>query len=103
MNTSRRYSPEVRERAVRMVLEQQTEHNSQWATIQSILFDLKCHEEIQIFRTLMCIPKILSHSGRHAEGAKKKICARFKEKVKTTIILLEVFICGSASDTARCR
>jgi hypothetical protein len=30
MNTSKRYSPEIRERAVRMVLEQQTEHNSQW-------------------------------------------------------------------------
>ena len=30
MNTSKRYSPEVRERAVRMVLEQQTEHSSQW-------------------------------------------------------------------------
>ena len=32
MNTSKRYSPEVWERAVRMVLEQKTEHSSQWAT-----------------------------------------------------------------------
>ena len=45
MNTSKRYSPEIRERAVRMVLEQQTEHSSQWATIQSIAFKLGCTSE----------------------------------------------------------
>ena len=45
MNTSKRYSPEVRERAVRMVLEQRTEHSSQWATIQSIASKLGCTSE----------------------------------------------------------
>ncbi len=45
MNTSRRYSPEVRERAVRMVLEQQKEHRSQWATIVSISSKIGCTEE----------------------------------------------------------
>jgi len=34
-----------RERAVRMVLEQQTEHSSQWATIQSIASKLGCTSE----------------------------------------------------------
>ena len=34
--TSRRYSPEVRERAVRIVLEHQHEYGSQWAAIVSI-------------------------------------------------------------------
>jgi transposase-like protein len=32
-STSRRCSPEVRERAVQLVLEQQREHESQWAAI----------------------------------------------------------------------
>ena len=33
--TSPRYSPELRERAVRMVLEHQGDHGSQWAAIAS--------------------------------------------------------------------
>ena len=45
MNTSRRYSLEVRERAVRMVLEQQKDHSSQWAAIQSISSKIGCTHE----------------------------------------------------------
>jgi transposase len=36
MSTSRRYPKEVRERAVRLVFEQQKDHDSQWAAIRSI-------------------------------------------------------------------
>jgi len=45
MKTARRYSPEVRERAVRMVLEQQGQHSSQWAAIQSISSKIGCTHE----------------------------------------------------------
>ena len=40
-----RYSPEVRERAVRMVVEHQGEHPSQWAAIGSIAAKLVCSTE----------------------------------------------------------
>ena len=36
MSTSKRYPPEVRERAVRLVFEQEQDHESQWAAIRSI-------------------------------------------------------------------
>ena len=45
MNTTQRYSPEVRERAVRMVFEHQGEHESQWAAIASIASKIGCTPE----------------------------------------------------------
>jgi len=40
-----RYSPEVRERAVRMVAEHEPEYASQWATISSIAAKIGCTPE----------------------------------------------------------
>ena len=38
MTKNTRFSPEVRQRAIRMVLESQGEYDSQWATICSARF-----------------------------------------------------------------
>ncbi len=45
MGRPSRYSSEVRERAVRMVLEHECEHDSQWAAIQSIAAKIGCSSE----------------------------------------------------------
>ncbi|SFG80046.1 Transposase [Methylobacterium gossipiicola] len=39
------FSPEVRERAVRLVREHESEHGSQWAAIQSIAAKIGCSGE----------------------------------------------------------
>ena len=45
MGRPSRYSPEVRERSVRMVLDQMGQHNSQWAAIQSVSSKIGCTAE----------------------------------------------------------
>ncbi len=45
MNKSTRYSPEIRERAVRMVFEHQAEYDSQWAAMGSIAQKIGCTAE----------------------------------------------------------
>ena len=45
MGKRSRYSPEVRERAVRMVRERESDHDSQWAAICSIAEKIGCTAE----------------------------------------------------------
>ena len=45
MNTQKRYPPEVRERAVRLVLEHQENYDSQWAALISIADKIGCAVE----------------------------------------------------------
>ena len=45
MNGRTRYSPEVRERAVRLVFEQESAHDSQWATMESVVSKIGCTAE----------------------------------------------------------
>jgi transposase len=42
MEKKRRYPAEVRERAVRLVFEQQASHTSQWAAIEAIAAKIGC-------------------------------------------------------------
>ncbi len=45
MSTGKRYAPELRERAVRMVFEHADAHTSQWSAIRSIAGKLGCTAE----------------------------------------------------------
>ena len=45
MTNRKRYSPEVRERAVRMVFEHAVEYGSQWEAIRSIAVKIGCTAE----------------------------------------------------------
>ena len=45
MGSTRRYSPEVRDRAVRMVFDQEFQHDSQWAAMCSISAKIGCSAE----------------------------------------------------------
>ncbi len=74
MSTSKRYSPEVRERAVRLVLDHEHNHPSQWAAIRSVAEKIGCTAE-----TLRAwIRKVERDNGRRA-GPTSEDRARVKE------------------------
>jgi transposase len=74
MARSSRFSPEVRERAVRMVLEHQAQHASQWAAITSIAEKIGCAAE-----TLRHWVRQAERDAGHRPGLTTDERTRFKQ------------------------
>jgi len=74
MNKSNKFSPEVRERAVRMVQEHRSEYPSLWATIQSIA------------PKIGCVPQTLNEWVRKYEvdsGLRDGVTSEERERIKS--------------------
>jgi transposase len=73
MTTVKRYAPEVRERAVRMVLDHQGEYSTQWAAIESIAGKIGC--------TAQSLHRWVRQAERNA-GRRPGLTSDEREKVK---------------------
>src|SRR4026207_1915317 len=73
MSTSKSYSPAVRDRAVRLVFEHESEYDSQWAAIGSIAAKIGC------------TPETLRKWGRQAErdqGGRAGVTSTERDRLK---------------------
>jgi transposase-like protein len=73
MDKSKKYSPEVKERAVRMVLEARVEHPSLWAAVESIA------------QKIGCVPQTLLEWVRKHEienGMRNGVTSEERERIK---------------------
>jgi transposase len=73
MTTVKRYAPEVRERAVRIVLDHQGEYSTQWAAIESIAGKIGC--------TAQSLHRWVRQAERNA-GRRPGLTSDEREKVK---------------------
>ena len=73
MKTTNKFSPEVRARAVRMVLEHEGDHGSRWAAIASIAAKIGCTAE-----TLRLWVKTAERDSGRDDGGAQDLNARLR-------------------------
>src|SRR5215470_16268650 len=83
MTRPSRFSPEVRERAVRMVVEHEAAHDSQWAAITSIAEKIGCTAE-----TLRKWVRQAERDTGKRRGSRAEVCWRDSHCLSTTLICL---------------
>ena len=74
MRKSTKFSPEVRERAVRMVFEHRAEHPSQWSAVESIAGKIGC-----VLQTLLTWVRRHERDSGQREGVTTAEAKRVKE------------------------
>ena len=84
MNTSKRYAPEVRQRAVRMVFDHEADYPSQWAAIGAIAPKIGCTPE-----TLRSWVRQSERDAGRREGTTTSERERIKALAETVIGLFK--------------
>ena len=82
--TQNRFTPEIRDRAIRMVMEQQSKHNSQWAAIELISEKIGCSQPtLHSWIKKREVAKVAPESLSSAEREQLKQMQRENKELKT--------------------